>query len=75
MICVELPNLKAKAGSEVQEEVSSNLAGEVTQQAGEERDHPMLLSTTIHLTLADVMGRAELSRPCVPWRILRGFGP
>ena len=72
---MELPSLKAKAGSGVQEEVSSNLAGEVTQQAGEERDHSMLLSLTIHRMLADVTGRAELSRPRVPWAILRGFGP
>lgn len=72
---MELPNLKAKAGSRVQEDVFRNMAGEVTQEAGEERDHATLLSVTIPLMVADVMGRAELSRLHVPRVILRSFCP
>lgn len=72
---MELPNLKPKAGSWLQEKVSSNLAGEETQKAGEERSDPMLLSTTTHLMPVGLTGRAELSRTQVPWVILRGFGP
>lgn len=75
VICMELPNLKTKAGSRLQEEVSSNLAGEETQKAGEERSDPMLLSVSTHVMPADLTGRAELSRTYILWVILRGFGP